>query len=265
MLKVFIVALALLLPFSADAFAKSKGGQMQTREPEKTAPKPQQLKYEAVSFKTRDGYELKGDWFPAVGKGAPVALLLHQLGTNRSEMLGLAKVLQQKGISALAYDARGHGESTAKDGKKVTYESFQKQDFEDMTLDIDAALAFLRQQKKTGKVPAAIVGASIQSSTGLIYASKHPDIKALVMLSPGLDYHGIDTAGPMQAYGKRPVFIASSIEDAASYKASKDLEKIAEGPKKRVTISDGGHGAAMFRKDPRLMEEVAGWLKGELE
>ena len=58
MVKVFIIALALLLPFSADAFAKSKGG------PEQAAPKPQQLKYEAVSFKTQDGYELKGDWFP---------------------------------------------------------------------------------------------------------------------------------------------------------------------------------------------------------
>ena len=262
MLKAFIIVLALLLPFTAsDAFAKAMA---KPNEPKQARIKPQQLVHEGVSFKTADGYELKGDWFPA-GQKAPLALLLHQLGTNRSELLALAKILQQKGISALAYDARGHGESTAKDGKKVTYESFQKQDFENMTLDIEAALGFLHKEKNVGKVPAAIVGASIQSITGLIYASKHPEIKALVMLSPGLDYHGIDTVGPMQAYGKRPVFIASSIEDAASYKASKELEKVAEGPKKRVTISDGGHGAAMFRKEPRLMEEVAGWLKEELK
>jgi pimeloyl-ACP methyl ester carboxylesterase len=218
-----------------------------------------------VSFMTSDGFQLKGEFFPAT-PAAPVALLLHQLGTNRSEFIGLAKVLQNLGINALAYDARGHGESVLKDGKRVTYETFTDKDFASTTVDMDSAIKFLHDTKKiTAKSPIGIVGASIQSSTGLVYASNHPDVKAVVLLSPGLDYHGIDTKGPMAVYGNRPVFIVASINDSGSYKAAKELEAIARGAKKKEILSDGGHGTAMFRKDPGLQDRVAAWLKGNLK
>jgi predicted alpha/beta hydrolase len=128
-----------------------------TRDAVKTVP---------VSFLTPDWFQLKGDFFPAT-PDAPVVLLLHQLGTNRSEFIGLAKALQSSGINALAYDARGHGESVLKDGKKVTYETFTDKDFENTTVDMESAIRFLRDTKKITKSPVGIVGASIQSSTGL--------------------------------------------------------------------------------------------------
>lgn len=222
------------------------------------------IKTVPVSFLTPDGFQLKGDFFPAT-PDAPVVLLLHQLGTNRSEFIGLAKQLQSSGINALAYDARGHGESILKNGGKVSYEAFTDKDFMDTTVDMASAVRFLRDTKKiTAKSPIGIVGASIQSSTGLVYASDHPNVKAVVLLSPGLDYHGIDTKGPMARYGNRPVYLAASINDSGSYKAVKELESIASGAKKKEILSDGGHGAAMFRKDPGLQDRVAEWLKSSL-
>jgi pimeloyl-ACP methyl ester carboxylesterase len=245
------VITTLMTALSADAATSKK-----TKVAIKTVP---------VSFLTPDWFQIKGDFFPAT-PDAPVVLLLHQLGTNRSEFIGLAKALQSSGINALAYDARGHGESVLKDGKKVTYETFTDKDFENTTVDMDSAIKFLRDKKKiTAKSPVGIVGASIQSSTGLVYASEHPDVKAVVLLSPGLDYHGIDTKGPMARYGNRPVYIAASIDDAPSYKAAKELEAIATGAKKKEILSDGGHGATMFRKDPGLQDRVAAWLKGSLK
>ncbi len=237
-----------------------------------TAKKPQKgkeicppVKTVQVSFMTPDGFTLKGDFFPA-NPAAPVVLCLHQFGTNRSEFIGLAKALQCSGINAIAYDARGHGESVLKDGKKVTYETFTDKDFANMTVDMDSAIKFLRETKKiTAKSPIGIVGASIQSSTGLVYASEHPAVKAVVLLSPGLDYHGIDTKGPMSVYGNRPVFMAASINDSGSYKAVKELESLARGPLKKEIFSDAGHGAAMFRKDPSFQDRVAEWLKGNLK
>ncbi len=216
-----------------------------------------------ITVQTPDGWLLRGTYYQGQA-GSPVILLMHKLGSDRSELNGLAKVLNERGCNVVAYDARGHGESTQLNGRKVTYESFSDKDFENMTMDIDAVLKYLHQ-KGAGSGPIGLVGASIQSSTGLLYASKHPEVKALVLLSPGLSYHNIDTTRPMKEYGARPVFMAASTEDEASYETVKRLEKIAAGPKKTVILTDAGHGAQMFQKDPKLPGQVADWLTANLK
>ena len=218
---------------------------------------------EQVSFKTTDGITLVGDFYRG-RQGAPVVLLLHQLGTDHTEFDGLARLLNVRGYNVLAYDARGHGKSTKKDGQDVTYEGFDQAGFVDMTKDIEAALKFLRGKNVSVK-RVGIVGASIQSSTGLIYASTHQDVRALVMLSPGLSYHGIDTTAPMRTYGDRPVFVAASTEDSPSYEAAGVLSHMAKGPKELQMLTNAGHGAGMFKKEPGLQTKVADWLSRVLK
>ena len=217
-----------------------------------------------ITVNTPDGWTLHGTYYPG-RKGMPVILLMHKLGSDRSEFIPLARELSARGYNVVAYDARGHGESTMHDGRRETFESFSDRDFEDMTTDEGAVLDYLRRNGAEKSVPVGLVGASIQSSTGLIYAAKHPEVKALVMLSPGLAYHNIDTATPMKEYGKRPVFIAASREDTTSYDAVGVLSRLARGPKKVVILSDAGHGAQMFRKDPELLVQVANWLAVNLK
>ncbi len=217
-----------------------------------------------ITVHTPDGWTLHGTYYP--GKtGRPIILLMHKLGSDRSEFIGLAGALNAKGYNVAAYDARGHGESVFKNGEKITFESFSDKDFEDMTIDIGAVLKYLRQSGAGNKAPVGLVGASIQSSTGLIYAARHPDVKALVMLSPGLAYHNIDTTLPMKEYGKRPVFFAASREDAASCAAVGELYKLAQGKKKEIILSDAGHGAQMFQGDPKLLAQVVDWLDANLK
>lgn len=211
-----------------------------------------------ISVRTPDGWLLRGTYYPGKA-GSPLILLMHKLGSNRSEFTGLAKALNARGYNVAAWDARGHGESIWHNGKKVTFESFSDKDFENMTIDIASVLKYLRQ-KGAGNGPIGLVGASIQSSTGLIYAAKHPEVKALVLLSPGLSYHNIDTTRPMKEYGDRPVFMAASTEDEASYESVKTLEQLAAGPKKTVILTGAGHGAQMFQKDPKLLVQVTDWL-----
>lgn len=259
-MKVIASTVLLILLLSGTLLAAVK---KHPTAPPKPAARPAAV--QQVTFTTSDGIILKGSFYPG-RPGAPIILLLHKLASDRNEFTGLAKVLQEKGFNALEYDARGHGESTVTtDGRKLTYEGFLTPDWVNMTLDIDAALKFLHKQKKMAKAPAAIVGASIQSSTGLLYASKHPEIKALVMLSPGLSYHDIDTVGPMKAYGQRPVFIAASIEDSYSYTSAKELYEIAAGPKKKEIFEGAGHGAQMFRKEADLPGKIADWLAANLK
>ncbi len=224
-------------------------------------------KVEHVAFTTQDGFFLKGDYYPG-RPGGPVVLLLHQLGSTRADYAGLARLLQSRGMNALAYDARGHGESTIKGGepvRTVTWEDFSNRDFLDMTKDITAALKFLREKKGVGKAPVGIVGASIQSSTALVYAASHPEVKALALLSPGLGYHDIDTLRPMKRYGRRPVFIAASEEDTYSLESAKRLDNIASGDKKFEIYRGAGHGAKMFPNAPMLPAHIADWLSAHLK
>jgi len=219
---------------------------------------------EDARFLTVDGYELAGSYYQGT-TGAPSVLLLHQLGSDRGEMQGIAYELQGRGFNVLAYDARGHGQSVMKAGRKVTWKSFGDRDFEDMALDIDAAVWYLEGRTGQRAAKLGIVGASIQSSTGLLYASRHDSVKALVMLSPGLDYRGIGTIGPMGLYSGRPLFMAASRGDERSADAMDRLGFIAGGKAKVFLLDGKAHGVSMFGTYPALPGKVASWLRKNLK
>ena len=58
----------------------------------------------------------------------------------------------------------------------------------------------------------AIVGASIGANVGLKYAASDPSIKALVLLSPGLDYKGVTTSDSIRKY-TNPIYIVTAGRD----------------------------------------------------
>lgn len=219
---------------------------------------------EEARFLTVDGYELAGSYYQGKS-GASAVLLLHQLGSDKGEMQGLAYELQGRGFNVLLYDARGHGQSVMKAGRKVTWKSFSDRDFEDMALDIDAAVWYLEGRTGQSATKLGIVGASIQSSTGLVYASRHDSVKALVMLSPGLDYRGIDTIGPMGLYSGRPLFMVASRGDERSAEAMDRLGFIAGGKAKVFLLDGKAHGVSMLGTFPGLPDKVANWLKNYLK
>jgi dienelactone hydrolase len=72
----------------------------------------------AVEFVTADHVKLKGTlYMSGKGKDAPTVILLHALGeeSGKKEWQNLAKKLQTAGYSVLAFDFRGHGQSTSVD------------------------------------------------------------------------------------------------------------------------------------------------------
>jgi pimeloyl-ACP methyl ester carboxylesterase len=70
---------------------------------------------EKVKFETADFVELKGTFYPSEkAKKAPSVILIHKIGGNSQEegWDSLAQELQKKGFAVLAFDFRGHGNST---------------------------------------------------------------------------------------------------------------------------------------------------------
>jgi uncharacterized protein len=93
--------------------------------------------FENVFFKTGDGVELNGWFFPA-DTDAPLAqfvfLNCHGNGGNISHRLGLYRALLDLGAGVFPFDYRGYGLSQGKPGEEGTY------------LDAQAAYRWLRQK-----------------------------------------------------------------------------------------------------------------------
>ena len=110
------------------------------------------------------------------------------------------------------------------------------------------------------KRASGLSGASYGSSLAIIYAAENPEIKAVALLSPGMNYFGnLPTLPAIEKYGARPVLIVAAEDDAESAMASRQLDKIAAGDKHQLQIyQKGGHGTGMLNAgvglDKRLLE-----------
>ncbi len=142
---------------------------------------------------------------------------------------------------------------------KYTYEGFRTEDWARLPDDARTVLA-----KVTGtnrKRPVYIVGASIGANAAAIAAAQMPSARAIVLLSPGEDYHGLAPEAALKTF-EGQVFIASSAEDNQSYSASKKFAAIAPDRTKFQSYHNAGHGTNMFSKELALPGKIADWLAG---
>lgn len=69
----------------------------------------------------------------------------------------------------------------------------------------------------------AVIGASIGCNVAVLAAAESQTIRALVLLSPGLDYRGIKTKEAMRGYGGRPILVVAAAADTYSAKSMRTL------------------------------------------
>lgn len=220
--------------------------------------------FAAVPFSTRteDGLVLKGSLYLAAAKEArPVVILLPMMANDRKSWGDFPAKLARAGYVALALDQRGHGESVWQGKSKREFSKFTNADFAKMTTDIGAVLNELAKNKRVDAARAAVLGASIGANAALVYAASHPEVKAVALLSPGLDYRGIVTEEAAAAYGRRPVLVVAAKEDGyAAMSAQKLAEKI--GASATLKIYEGGeHGTRLFKEEKDFGGFLLDWTK----
>ena len=227
-----------------------------------------------LRLNTTDDVGIIATYYPADRDNAPAVVLLHGLNGNHSEWNDFAALLQRNGIAALAIDLRGHGEST----RKLTAEGpvalelkdFTARDFQNMLLDVEAAVDWLQTQSEIDKKRIGLIGASFGANIALRYAAINEDLAALALLSPGLNYHGIRTDDVIRQPGAMPLHIFVSHDDAFAFESSKRLIEIRKeaGIKtvdKELTICTGNlHGADMLKGVKNLPQILLNWLKQTL-
>jgi pimeloyl-ACP methyl ester carboxylesterase len=201
---------------------------------------------ERVSFKTSDGVEIVGTW-QAGGKDAPTVICLPMFRNKKESYASLVGPLVLKGINVLAIDLRGHGESTPKLGERVT--SRDPKLFNAMHLDVAAAVDFLESVKKCDRTRIGLVGASVGCSVALDYACRQPgDVRAVVVLTPGTNYLGINTLDHLKRWAGTSVMTFVSKEERKNSQGVMDALDPYDGSSALVVPGTGIHGTRMFGK-----------------
>lgn len=212
-----------------------------------------------VSFRTSDGVTVSATWFePAVGP-APAVILVHMLGRSRRDWDALGSRLAASGIGALAIDLRGHGESIGPGASEGTAGHSA------MVRDVEAGRRYLATRADVRPTRIGLAGASLGANLAALHAGADAGIASIALLSPSLDYRGLRIEAAVRKYGKRPILLVVSDEDAYARRSAEDLKKAGGGIREVLMLSGAGHGSNMLGRSPELGPALVAWFQRTLQ
>jgi len=220
-----------------------------------------------VSFETSDGFVLKGDLTAAADAKAPVAILLHMYRSNRSAWAPLVPDLVAAGFTVLAIDQRAHGESQQRHGERVDVASIPREAFgqvvRDGVRDVEAAVRYLAGRGlATDRI--VLIGASYGCSVALLSAEEVAGVRALVLLSPGTSYFGVDVLGAAAGFAG-PLLIVAAEDDRNAAENARALAARHQGAGDLEIYSSGGHGTRLFGSRPQLKRRIVEFAEKAVE
>jgi len=150
------------------------------------------VKRQSIAIRAGD-VTLAGDvWQPRGDGRRPGVVLIHGFASDRREMARPAAELARRGVVALSFDLRGHGQSSG------VYA-------EDPIDDVLAAVAALARQPAVDRAHLALVGHSIGGRLALLAAAREPAIAATVALAPADDANAQELLDKAQGLPIGPV------------------------------------------------------------
>jgi pimeloyl-ACP methyl ester carboxylesterase len=169
-----------------------------------------------------DGVRLVGErWDAERARG--VVVLLHGGGQTRHSWARTAERLAAGGWTAVAYDARGHGDSDWHAGGDYT---------------LDAFVADLLALAQTLDVPPVLIGASLGGITSLVAAGEHPALaRGLVLVDIVIELERAGTAQILEFLGAHRAGFATldEVADAiATYNPLRRRPRNLDGLRKNV-------------------------------
>ena len=212
------------------------------------------------SFPSTDGVTIAGELYEspsalrAMGDRAPAVLLVHMLSRSRGDWGGLPDRIRDAGLTALAIDLRGHGQSSG-----------SAQDLQVMIQDVRAAAQWLASRPNVRGDRLAIVGASLGASLALLAAVDLPQVRAIGLLSPSLDYRGLRTdTGLVKRLGGRSLWLAASDQDPLALRTLRDMAAEPSGPREQHVSTAPAHGTVLLDRDGDVARVLVDWLRRSL-
>lgn len=200
---------------------------------------------------TVDGVKLSGTvYHPEDAAAKPNSiLLLHEAYLDSQVWEPFAKTAQAKGYTVLALDLRGHGQS---EGEKT----FNP----DMDQDVDEAMHWLRfTLPKENQI--SIIGASIGANLALRAGTRHPRVKPIIMLSPGMQLWEIGITDAISEYGSRPLLLVAADEDAYPFGSVNQLYDPTNDTHQLEIYPGAEHGTDLLDAHPELTSLLLDWIE----
>lgn len=204
-----------------------------------------------VDLLTSDGVSLRAYYYPPLDLESEThtLLLLHGAYEDQRSWNAFEELAQEEGYAVFTLDLRGHGQS----GGEKTFD-------ESMDLDVEAALDWLINSTNANLPQLILMGESLGASLALRAAARHPEIPAVVLLSPGMQLWEISINEAILNYGSRPLLLVSAEQDEYPAATVLQLAEKAQGQHELLLLPGTEHGIKMFKPNPNLADQIFSWL-----
>ncbi len=278
-----------------EAAKEETGGGAETMDPATAAlallpPLMKTLPFEEVTLPMADrltiygrlyapGMKMESDESPAPAASAseneaaqgpkyPLVILLHGLNRNETAWSDLPAVLVKAGYAVLALDLRGHGKSTrTTSNRRITWRLFEKEDWLQLPKDVAAIVHAFAHNEDYPQVDGqhiVLIGEKLGANTAVLAAKRAGEaVKALVLVSPGLDYKGLTPSQAILDFN-HPVLLMTSQDDEYANKSTHGLYNWILGSKTLLEYGRIGEGAEIFTGRPAIEQALADWLNKTL-
>jgi len=199
---------------------------------------------------TSDGWGISAFEVEPSQSNGVAFVLLHELSGSKEDYKNFAFTAAEKGFHVVAIDLRGHGKSNL----PLSFDFFSTSDFSKMPLDARAAVDYAFS---TGDKQVVLIGASIGANAALQEAADDARVKKIVLLSPGLNYRGLEAGVATKSFEGSALLIASK-GDSYSHQSAKRLAELSSN---YVFLEYDGslHGTALLPlSTQKILQYAAG-------
>jgi dienelactone hydrolase len=205
-----------------------------------------------VTVRAADGRTMPAYLLEANDRPAPAVVLVPMLGRPKDDWAALAQQLADANISALAIDLRGE------------YAPADPREWTAWSDDVRAAVAFLAARPDVRPGAIGIAGASLGANLAVVAAAADPQVRALALLSPSLDYRGLRIEAAMRQLGARPALLVASVRDPYAARSVRALAAEAPGAREVRWADAPAHGTALLASEPEILRGLVDWFQRTL-
>lgn len=209
-----------------------------------------------VSIRTDDGVTLAGVWNPAP-QPAGAVLLLHSYLRTHADWDAVASRLHDGGLNVLQIDLRGHGRSGG-----VGTDQFQM-----FPRDVKAALTWLKAQPTVLPGKIGIGGLNLGATLAVIGAGMEPAVRAIVLISPAMEFRGLKCDAAMRAFANRSgaALLAAGSLDPYGARSARQLADIEPGLRDlQLLDATAANGRKLLQEQPDLVTALVDWFRRTL-
>jgi len=222
---------------------------------------------ERIQFTTSDDVDIVGHWVstPTTIGGA---ILLHAMPATKESWGAFQMILAKRGIASLAIDLRGHGESIHASGRSpLDSRAFSDEEHLSSMEDVRGAYEWIRR-RGIDREQIIVTGASIGANLALRFLTEYPTLPGAVLLSPGLNYHGVRTDDIVRYVAPhQSVWMTASAgdDDESANAANTRMDQLEVDVKVYHRLKLAGHAMKMIDGDAALMGEIANWCRDTIQ